>query len=123
VWCVDTKVQDVKSNKEAFDIFKSANTLAKNSLALAGGGATDFKSAFERLLAIIERDKKDIMVIILTDAGLQWDIGMLQELENVIIVAPEEGSEYMPWNFLNNPKYPNAHGIVVNFFNNEYKTS
>jgi len=115
VWCVDVKIHcevDNKNAKESFD--------AANELAVGGGGGNDWTSAFQRLLALQKINKGEFMTIILTDALMDWSLDLLRKIKNLIVVIPHEPQmiEAIPWEFFNDPDYPNAHCVLVNFFDN-----
>ena len=60
------------------------------------------------------------MTIILTDALMDWSLELLKQIKNLIVVLPNEKEmiDAIPWQFFNDPEYPNAHCVLVDFFDN-----
>ncbi len=120
VWCVDETIQLKIDNKEAREGFKKAEKYSANNLmAVAGGGGNDWTQAFNELIQL-QAQKQEFMTIILTDALMDWSLDLLRKLKNLIVIVPNEPEmkSAIPWNFFNDPDYPNAHCVLVNFFDN-----
>ena len=115
VWCVDTKIHDKVDNKKARENFDLAQTFKAR-----GGGGNDWTEAFNQLIALQKKKKAEFMTIILTDALMDWSLTLLKQIKNLIVVLPNEKEmrEAIPWEFFNDPEYPNAHCILVDFFDN-----
>ena len=115
VWCVDTKIHDKVDNKQARENFDLAQTFKAR-----GGGGNDWTEAFSQLIALQKKKKAEFMTIILTDALMDWNLTLLKQIKNLIVVLPNEKEmiDAIPWSFFNDPAYPNAHCILVNFFDN-----
>ena len=115
VWCVDTKIHCEYENTQAREGFSVAN-----EMSLGGGGGNDWTQAFEKLIALQDVKGKEFMTIILTDALMDWSIELMRRIKNLIVVIPNEPEmkKAIPWHFFNDPDYPNAHCILVDFFDN-----
>tara|TARA_R110000851_G_scaffold310064_1_gene469687 strand:+ start:182 stop:1186 length:1005 start_codon:yes stop_codon:yes gene_type:complete len=115
VWCVDTKIHAKYTNKEARDGFDAAR-----ELSIGGGGGNDWTGAFQELITLQTIKKAEFMTIILTDALMDWSLDLLKKIKNLIVVLPNEKEmiDAIPWQFFNDPEYPNAHCVLVDFFDN-----
>lgn len=93
VWIVDEQIQGKWENNRLRTAFDKAEKEARSkTLGATASGNSDFDKAFVEFLAIKKQEKKDFMLLILTDGQEPWNYELLKELGNVTFVLPKEGN-------------------------------
>lgn len=90
------------------------------NFAYAGGGGTDFDLAYDYIIRQMEEIRKktpkaEALVITLTDAGVNWNIDIIKELQNfVVVTTPKEARNVQViTDKLPPEQYPNVRNIFI----------
>lgn len=86
----------------------------------AGGGGTDFDLAYRYMISEIQEVKKkqpnaEALVLTLTDAGVKWNLDLIKEIKNfVVVTTPKEAKNVavITDNFPQN-EFPNIRNIFI----------
>jgi uncharacterized protein with von Willebrand factor type A (vWA) domain len=86
----------------------------------AGGGGTEFDLAYRYIISEIQEVKKkqpnaEALVLTLTDAGVRWNLNLIRELKNFIVVTSPKEARNVAVITENFPKqeFPNIRNIFI----------